>query len=69
MMTTNPTIRAATRAAVLGSAFLNCHPTPRYQEKRGNKKLTAPMITNSMGISLNMNIPIRSPSIKVKTRE
>jgi hypothetical protein len=53
-----PPIRAEMRAAVLGSAFLNCQPTPRYQEILGKKTPTAPIIIKRIGINVNMSMLI-----------
>src|SRR5690606_5904430 len=51
-----PLIRAEISAAVLGSAFLNCQPTPKYHEILGKNKPTAPIIIKRTGINVNMNI-------------
>ena len=60
-----PPIRADIKAAVLGSAFLNCHPIPIYHVNLGKNKPTTPRMTNRIGISVNKNIHISLQSLLI----
>jgi len=56
-----PPIRADIRAAVLGSAFLNCQPTLMYQEILGKITPMAPKIMKRIGTNVNRIIHFTAP--------